>query len=396
MSNRNRLAAAVLPAALVMVTGCRSSSVTPDQKQQATDQWNSARAGALTNLATDQFRDGSFEKCQQTVDQALRLTPDSLPLHLLAARLTIEQGQTELAEAHLARAKQIDPNSAEADYLSGTLFEHWHQPAKAADAYAAAATKDPHELAYPLAQADMLVATGKTADAVTLLTAKLDAFPHSGVLQDEIGQLLQQQNKPADALPYQRTAATLCPDDATVREHLAFGLVSAGQYAEASDVFDRLLATPDGAKRPDLQAASGDCLARTGRFTESQHAYDVATRLAPSTAGYWLGLAKADAQLNDYPAADVAVRRAVSLDATSNPAQCLLGYVRMKQNKPEAALEAFRTAASLDANDTLSVCMQGHLLAQLGRQAEAKACYSKALRLDPNDPLATRLCNADD
>ena len=51
--------------------------------------------GVLTSLAQDQYKAGSFDKARETVDDALKLTPDSATLRVLSAKLAIEQGQLE-------------------------------------------------------------------------------------------------------------------------------------------------------------------------------------------------------------------------------------------------------------------------------------------------------------
>src|ERR1700761_4073198 len=92
----------ILNSALLALTGGGSGGLTPNQKLEANKQWNDARVSVLAGLANDQFKNGNFDKCQETLDQALRLEPGNAALHLLAAKLAIEQGSLDVADSHLS------------------------------------------------------------------------------------------------------------------------------------------------------------------------------------------------------------------------------------------------------------------------------------------------------
>src|SRR5580704_10051328 len=127
---------------LIALTGCQQMKA-PEPHEQGNQQWNDARAGVLGSLALDQFKNGSFDKCQKTLDEALQLSPNNANLHILAAKLNVEQGQLEPAERELEQAGKLDPKNAEVDYLIGLVMQRWQQPQKAYDAYDVAATKNP-------------------------------------------------------------------------------------------------------------------------------------------------------------------------------------------------------------------------------------------------------------
>ena len=389
--NKGPLITAAVAGLFVVGCGNGSRTLTPDQKAAATQQWNATRAGALASLASDQYKDGNFEKCQQTLEQALRMQPDDANLHLLAGKLAIEQGKLELADRHLSAAKKANPNSAEAEYLSGVVLERWQQFEPARAAYTAAVAKNPNEVAYVMAEAEMYVALNRPNDAIALLQGKLPSFKHSGALRDALGQLLAGQGKLDEAVAMLREASRLVPGDASILEHLAFSLFTANQYAEAADVFDRLLRQNEYEKRADVHAALGRCQAQLRQYATARRSYETATLLAPTVTGYWLGLGKVLSQAGDLSGAERAVRKAISLNPASGEAHCLLGYVRLTQNQLPQSLEAFRQAARIDARDTVSVCMQGYVLARMGQTAEAKFFYTRALDIDPNNALAQRL-----
>ena len=378
----------------IFISGCNSGGLTPDQKAQANKQWNDARANVLAGLASDQYKDGSLDKCQTTLEQALRLEPENANLHLLAAKLAIEQSNLEAAQQHLSEVRTLDPKNAEADYLLGVVYQRREQLEHARAAYADAVAKNPTELSYLLANAETLVALGKPSEALKLLQSKALVFEHSGVIRDEIGQLLIQQNRYEEGIAELREASILSSDDATIREHLAFALFANKQFSESAECFERLMTEPGYEKRADVFAAMGECQSRDHQYSQARKNYELATQINPSCYGYWLGLAKTNAQEKDLAGAEIAVRRSLSLEPDSSEARCLLGFVKLKQNQLPESLAAFHEAAELNPQDSFCVCLEGYLCARMGRIADARSFYSSALRLDPHNEFASRLLSS--
>jgi tetratricopeptide (TPR) repeat protein len=374
-------------AAVLAAAGCSTQT----QHETAHAEWDNARASVLYSLATDQYQNGQFEKCQESLDQAIAMSPNDPGIHLLAAKVAIEQGKLEPAMAHAEQARKIDPKNAEADYLTGVIWQRWANPTKACDAYMAAAGKNPAELSYALAEAEMLVAMNRPAEALSLLQAKEIQFDHSGALRDEVGQLLVQQKEYSAAVVELRLASELSTDDPAVHEHLAFALLADKQYLQAGEAFDRLIKTDAGAKRADLWAGLGECQCNTDRLRDGRESLQTATELDPAAAGYQLQLARVCVQLDDLPRADVLVRRVISSSPGSAEAQCLLGYVRLKQGRLPESLAAFEAASVADPADTVSICMRGYVLAKMNRADESREAFTAALKIKPGDELATSL-----
>src|SRR4051794_1710684 len=93
------------------VLGCENKPQT--QKQAATKQWNSARANVLFGLAKDQYSTGNFDQSRKSITEALRLDPDNARARILSAKLAIEQGQLELAQVELDKARKVAPKDPE-------------------------------------------------------------------------------------------------------------------------------------------------------------------------------------------------------------------------------------------------------------------------------------------
>ncbi|MDQ3440071.1 MAG: tetratricopeptide repeat protein [Planctomycetota bacterium] len=387
---RRAFACCAFLALVLIATGCSGTKKKPTQKEAARNHWNQTRANVLLSLARDQYGTGNFDKSRQTTDEALALDPKNVGLRILAAKLAIEQGRLEQAESELKVARAAAPKNAEADYLSGVIYQRWQKPETASNFYKAASDKAPAELAYIMARAEMLVAMEQPADALKLLESKVNYFEHSATIRTAVGQLLVQQHRYKEAVDMLRQASILATDDMAIREHLALAMFYAGQYREAADAMNRLMKKDDYADRADLLAALGECQLQLGQYREARATLETATQRDPSSAGVWLSHAKAAMQLNDVKRAEVSLRKALAIAPENSEAHLMLGYMRLRQNRFVEALPAFRKASALDQTDTVSLCMVGYALERMGKPDQAIQYYSKALRLKPNDEMASK------
>jgi superkiller protein 3 len=246
-------------------------------------------------------------------------------------------------------------------------------------------------LAYVMAKAEMLVAMDRHEEALTLLLAKVAYFEHSGEIRDEVGLLLTQDGRFSEAIEMERRAAILSPEDLTIREHLAMALFYGKQFGEAAGILADLLSDGKLEHRPDLQLALGECQLQTDKASDAVQSFQQASEAMPDSTVAWLGLARAELQLNNTRQAEFALRRCLALDDAGSQANLLMGYALLRENRLSEAYAAFVRASELDQNDTVSICMVGLTLDRLGRPREAADWYQRALKLDPGDEMASRL-----
>jgi protein O-GlcNAc transferase len=375
----------------VAVAGCQNNKKQQTPKQEAEQRWSSARAAVLGSLAKGQMEAGNFEKSRQTLEEAKRLDPQNPGLRILHAKLAIEQGQLEVADRELAEARKMAPTNAEIDYLSGIVHQRWLKSEVAFEFYTSAAEKDRSEVAYVLAQAEMLVQLGRQQQALLMLQSRLEDFGTSSVMYDTIGQLHIGMGSYAPAVDALRQASILASDDLMIREHLAMAHFYNGQYRDAAEQFNRVMRDEKNAKRPELYLALGECQMKLGRAREARESFDKAATLNPSSVMAWMSLTRASLDLNDTRRADNSLKKAVALAPQEAEVHLLLGYIRLRQDRLSDALTAFRKAQVLDPADPVSLCMIGYVLERSGRPDQAVQFYGRALKISPDDELATRL-----
>jgi tetratricopeptide (TPR) repeat protein len=370
--------------------GCASDNK-KTQKEQAVAQWRGARAGVMHNLARDQFTSGNFDKARSTCDEALSIDPESVPLHVLSARIALEQNRLDSADKSLAEARRRNPKYAEALYLSGIVAQRWQKPEESLDYYTRASDAEPTELAYLMARAETLVQLNRRPEALSALKDKVIYYEHSATIRDAVGQLLMQDGRYAEAIDAFRQASILAGDDWSIKERLAIAQMLHGDAADAAELLARIVQQPAFKNRCDLHVALGEMQLRLGRRVDARLSFQTATEADTASISAWIGLTKAALSLNDFARAELAAHKALSLAPDQSETHLTLGYVRFRQQRHDEALVAFRRAAVLNPTDATSLCMIGIVMTKQGRTGDAMVYFAKALKADANDELAKQM-----
>lgn len=387
----------VATVALTLAVGCSSQNrdarveKKPTQRELATQEWNAARADVLHQLAQDQFRQGNLYRAEQSVAEAIRLQPKEASLYVTAAKLELERGRLESAMTFLSKARELKPELAEADYLAGVVHQRWQQPTEALAAYRDAARKDPTEVAYVLAESEMLAIMEQIDDAVDRLESRAIDFSNSAVLRDALGQLLVQRGLYGRAVEAYTAALALAPEDDGIRERLATAQFYNKDYGAATSNLERLTRDPAHASRAELFVMLGECQMQAEQYVDARSSFDAATRLNPSSPIGWLHLAKAALQVGDLRRAELSLGKSLALNPASGETLLMLGYVRLRQGRVPEAMQAFQKASAMDQKDSVSLCMIGYTLERQGRAQQAIQYYAQALKLNPDDELAAHL-----
>ncbi len=380
---------------VLLLVGCQTTTATkvkqPTPSEEARAQWNAARASVLFNMAEEQFHAGSYQDCRETLTNALKMDDKSEPLHLLSARLAVEEGRLEAAVNELETCAQLNADDAEVDYLRGVIYQRWQRSQSALECYQNAGKKRPAELVYLMAQAETLVTLDRTSEALAMLQAKVAYFEHSAAIRDEVGQLLMQQGQVVAAVDMLRQASIVAEDDQDIREHYALALYRSQNYAECITTLQRLLKDTKHANRADLNCALGQCQLSLGNTREAQLSFEKAQVFQPADVGIRLFVARAAIQAGETRRAESALKKALVVEPNSSEGHLLLGYLRFKQRRYPDALVEFQKASELDTRDTISLCMVGLSLQKQGKLQEAAENYRRALKIRPTDEMACRL-----
>jgi tetratricopeptide (TPR) repeat protein len=239
------------------------------------EDWTSARA--------------SFEK-------ALQFEPGRQDYVLEIARTAIEGGHYDVAEQYLARARASDPDGLQPVYLSGVLAAARGEWSDALARFDQVITRQKdHGLAH-LQKGKVLLRLERTTEAIRELVSACELLPSSFEAYYDLGRILQEGDRPKDAVDYLLKAYQLAPrgqyrDDVALRlaPSIQGDLPRARALAQLSRSREDwnavllwlhlvLIEEPEWAEGHYLR---GQALSRLGRAVEAQSSLEHALELAP-------------------------------------------------------------------------------------------------------------------
>ncbi len=216
------------------------------------------------------------------------------------------------AEDRCRQALAIDPKHAVSLYLLGLVHAQTGRVDLAVDLIASAIRCNPNNHEYFLSLGELLQRQNKLAEARKSFDLVIKLAPNFAGGWIKLGNLLEIQGQRDEALLTYEHALTLDPDNAGAAARSGLILLALQRYDEALARFDL-----SGAISPDqieVICGRGDCLHNLGRPAEAAVSYRRASELVPDRASVWRLLGKVLEQLGDRDEAIKALRRARELD----------------------------------------------------------------------------------
>ena len=214
--------------------------------------------------------------------------------------------------------------------------------------------------------------------------------PGAAIVANILGSALAAQGKPTEALTRYHDAIRIDPLYAEAHANLGHLLHDLGRDAEARIELRNAVA---------LAPAMVSALTALGRLQTWSGTPERAVPLLrralqaqPDALPAQIALGNALTRLRDYPAAEVALSRAVELAAgKSAEALALLAQAQAHLGKDDAALGSYEAALAADANHAAAQGGMAALLQTLGRFDEAEQWFRRVFVTDPNNGENYRL-----
>ncbi len=390
LSQAITLTAAALLAPLLL--GCQDTLV--EEKADAKNRWLELRSSMMLDMAKQQFNTGDLKQAEKSVKDGLSIDPRHAGLHVLAGRVSMEQGRLERAYHLFNAALELQPKYAEACYYQGLVMQRWQRHDGALEFYEKAYEFEADNASYLLAVTETLVELDRVDDAVALLEDKRQYFDQNAGVRAAIGHLYFMKHQPAVAADYFHQASLLEPDNTKLQEHFAFALVASGQGEQAIKIFTQVLKDPDNKNRSDIKRSLASAYLNTGQTKE---AHAVLLELARSSKGDvsdWIKLGELAYQQDELGSALQAASKVINLSPKRHEGYLLAGMVWQRRGNLNNALDMFDRAASAAPASTEPLILRGLSLQKAGRFAAAAQAYQQALKRQPDDPRAGKLLAA--
>lgn len=357
---------------------------------------------------------GDLEAARNSLEWALRASPEFAPAQVLRARVTAVGGDLTGALAQVEQLLAGQPGNADGWVLKGDLLARLRGGvADVRQAYQQALTVRPDHanahaalVALHLDQRDAVAARAQLAAMQKLLPrhpqtllfegqiALLDGdlprarelfqmllrvMPEHGVLLQSAGAVELRLNAPVQAEVLLSKAVQVMPDSVPARRLLAQSYLALGQADRALDALDPLI----GAAHADAEALTlaAQAQLQAGRAGAAAALFDRAARLRPDdpkirTAVALARLARGQAE----PA--LAELRAVAAADTGTTADLALIAVLLRRQDPAAALKAVDAMERKQPDQPMPAHLRGQVLLQRGDGPAARLAFEQALARD--------------
>ncbi len=249
---------------------------------------------------------------------------DPLPLRpgglVLERAFTLHQrGRLGEAEAAYQQLLRQSPKNAGVLHLLGLLTVQKGQTARGVDLIRHAIDIDPKRFVAHRDLGNVLLQSGKFAEALASYDLALALKPDVARILDNRGTALRMLGRLQDALVSHDRAIALDPKQAITHVNRGSALARLNRFSEALESFDRAIALDRSLAL--AHSNRGGALHRLERFAEALESHDWALALAPKLAQAHITRGQTLAELGRYAEALESFDRALALDAQSAEAQ---------------------------------------------------------------------------
>ena len=304
---------------------------------------------------------------------------------LEASQAYLDEGNLDKARIELRNALQIDPNDANARYLSGLIAEQQDNIRQAAGHYRATLDIEAGHVDARANLARIHVLAGLPNEAIVIVEEGLEAAENKASLLAVRGAARAQLREADLALEDAEAALAADPSNEHAIALLAGALVNADRRDEAKKTLD------DGIARlpetTDLRIARAILAEESDDAATAAALYRTVVELDPEDPGRHLQLAAFHQRQGDIDAAETALRQslAVGEDGDETAVNRLVAF--LESERGEAAAEAELIALTEAGNPAVkSGVILGDYYRGKGQLDKATSWYEKVAAAKPRQP----------
>ncbi len=364
------------------VTGCSANH--QQRRVQAEQHWNEVRGKIKLQLARQQFEHGLVDESVSYLEESLGWDTKNVDAFMLLAECRLSQGRIQAAERAIEQAYELDRQNAKVLSVRAMIAERTKRFADALRDYRLARSIDDTEVSYLIAEAECLVAMGKSQEALRLLeTTKLyyDNNPSLLALSGEIALRLGDEDAAEQAFRAVLAAGHYTP---VIAEEYALLAVRSHRYAEALTVLQPLFDKHGDQMASSVVRAVAKCMLELNRPESVKMTLRDVLKNNPDDYAAWILLAKAGIKSKDMGTARRGASNAERLSPNDPQTLLIVAYVKLREKNFAAANRALNKLVAQNDRDVLAHCLLGLVSIKTQDLAAARNAYKRALSIDPD------------
>jgi tetratricopeptide (TPR) repeat protein len=284
-----------------------------------------------------------FEKTLSDLKDILTREPRIPRTYALYGELLLEANRPAEAAEVFERLTALDSESLEGAYGLGVAFQRLGRDERALEAFERAARIDPRDTKTYLRMAEV---DPRRAEE---WLRKAIAIHEDRTLVDRLAQVLLESGKTAEARALLQGVARKAPNDAVAAYNLGQLLLAAGETRTALVELRR--AASLSPSDPDVHQALGSALALSGKREEAVASFRRAVELSPCFSAALGNLGTAYAELGRSREAAAALEKAVACDPGYSVGFKNLAAIELQMGNLDGAVDAIRAALKANPED---------------------------------------------
>lgn len=306
------------------------------------------------------------------------------------ATLALSRKKLDRALGTLAQIEQKDSRNPLPAVLQAGIELERKDRAAARASLARALARDASFVPALTLQARLDAAEGKAAEATARLSAALKLDPGNfGVTMALVTLKSGQKGAQHEVTNLLKSAALARPSDEGVRVRLVRHLLGAGDLGGAlAAAQEAVAAQPDSAVLKELLARTQ---LQNGQYEQALASFAKLATDQPDNAGLHFATAEVQTALNNIPAAERSLQRALELKSDFLPAQRALAAIALTRQDFKTGLEIARTLQRQRPNEAVGYVVEGDLESARRNWSGAEAAYAAAERRHASTALALKI-----
>ena len=349
----------VLAAAVLLTSAARAQQSSP----AATEQFPSEPYDFI--LAKIAANDGRYDEALSLIDKVIAKNPDNAVLVYERAMILVDAGHLDRAEADLRKAVALRADFYDAQRVLGRILldRAGTDRAKVDEALShlqAAWKLNPDDLSSGMAVSQLLMSTGRAAEAERVLAALLERAPDQRALNYNYAQVLTKLGRGDESRKYLERAVEVDPTFGAAILQLADIYEKEGEWEKAAALLQPLIS--EDPLNLELQRRQAYYYLRGGLTEKALAEFKSIVAADPKDMRSQFYIAEALDDLERYDEADKIYRKLLEKNPEDAEVLTSFGLSQIGQRKYDEAAKAFRSLLALpEVPDNLQVLAKTQL-----------------------------------
>lgn len=332
----------------------------------------------LAKLAASE---GRYADALARIDRVLETRPTDPVVRYERAMMLIDASRIEQAEQELRKVVAASPEFYDAHRILGRLLldRAGNDRAKIDEAVKhlkTALALNPDDLSTGIAIAQILVGSGKFAEAETVIASLLERAPDQRSLHYTYAQILTKLGRGAESRPYLERVLVLDPTFGPAALQLADIYQKENEWLRVAEVLQPLV--DEDPLNLELQRQQAFSYLRAGVPEKARDSFAALVKADPTDKRSRYYLAEALSDLNEHAEADAMYRKLMEEDPSDVDVIASYALSQLSQHKLDDAARQFQSILAMkDAPDNLQVLAR----TQMGNIELQRDNHEKALDL---------------